>query len=129
MKDIKFRLWGGKKMFYDIENVMECLKQQMFFNYGGTGISYDHVGRENSAFMQYTGKKDKNGKEIYEGDILGNEMLRCVVEREEDGRWILRFKDIRIYPISILDHKVSKSAIVGNIHETPELLNEKTVQP
>lgn len=78
--------------------------------------------KEYSNWMLFTGRLDKNGNEIYEGDIFGNEALRCVVEREEDGRWVLVFVDKRIKPISILDHKVSKSAIMGNIFENPELI-------
>ena len=32
MRTIKFRFWSGLKMFYDLENVMECLKQQLAFD-------------------------------------------------------------------------------------------------
>lgn len=54
MRELKFRIWDGlimSKPFY----------------------IYDEISRdinENSIIMQYTGLKDKNGEEIYEGDII-----------------------------------------------------------
>jgi hypothetical protein len=68
---IKFRFWSGEKMFYDFENVMECLKQQLAFD-GNIPrvITYDHVGQHKAAFMQFTGKLGHNERELYEGDIV-----------------------------------------------------------
>ncbi len=94
---------------------------QLYF--GESGIM-SHSAKD-VELMQVTGLYDKNGKEIYEGDVFGSpEILRCVVEKEPDGAYILRF----IHPkmkgkkISILDEKVSKSPIIGNIYENPELI-------
>ena len=62
--------------------------------------------------MQYTGLKDKNGKEIYEGDILevyGGECINYLVES--------------LY--SIFYDRINTELeyeIIGNIHENPELL-------
>lgn len=105
---LKFRAWTGDEMLYEGWN-------KDFFATKETIFRYENV-------MQYSGLKDKEGKEIYEGDIFGSAKLRCVVKREDDGRYVLEFLDKRIKPISILDQKVSKSGVVGNIYENANLL-------
>ena len=68
--------------------------------------------------MQFTGIHDKNGKEIYEGDILENQKERSVVYFE-DGCFYVKFKDCR-YRIGGFDRNYIR--VIGNIHENPELL-------
>ena len=64
MREIKFRAWIGSKMIFDLEKDDG--------ENGGTLSVHCKDSRE--VVMQYTGLKDKNGIEIYEGDILH---LRC----------------------------------------------------
>ena len=83
-----------------------------YWQYWGVGgcdlldvIDSDSIG-------QYTGLKDANGKEIYEGDLIK-------VIGAESGEMIVRVKDITAMDLSTL---YPAGEIIGNIYENPELL-------
>lgn len=76
--------------------------------------------------MQSTGLTDKNGKEIFEGDILGTKdgLLNGVIEYRSDlGMWTNSL--IRYNNFERLCNVATSREIIGNIYENPELLEDK----
>ena len=73
-REIKFRAWNGEKMTepFDLDELAHHYDNEYFVDYWGE-IPYD-IFKDNAKVMQYTGLKDKNRKEIYEGDILRHTM-------------------------------------------------------
>lgn len=67
--------------------------------------------------MQFTGLLDKNGKEIYEGDIV----LICSFNDEKNLYEVI-IKDIRHLPEEFYGSNFTWSEIIGNIYENPELI-------
>lgn len=134
-REIKFRVFIDYKIFY----------QDKYYEYGDnltsidickktitiTGFhNYENVYRfedEKVKLMQYTGTKDKNNKEIYEGDILffRDENTKYVVVWQ-DTAFIIKSIEIRKYSEKMcwLDDTEICCEIVGNIYENKNLLEE-----
>lgn len=82
---------------------------------------------------QYTGLSDRNGNEIYEGDILDgswiNPMTSELVKKfyevsYERGRYLAKLIGHHPYGTTMLYFENEKSEVIGTIHENPELLEE-----
>lgn len=120
-REIKFRAWDKR------HNSMEYINDLYWFEENGIHDFND----DNYIFMQNTGLKDKNGKEIYDSDIvkvtwgsgkivfyevkycesLGYHYLRDTKNKEDDDI-------ICIYDYSQMD-------VIGNVFDNPELLKNK----
>ena len=118
----KFRAWLKKeqKMDNEIDHI-SWLEDELYCI--GDGITY-MVLAEDLVLMQSTGLKDKNGQEIFEGDILkSNKYITSVFY--ERGAYCVKFRRnanvmVTMNVISFIEKY--KTKVIGNIYENPELL-------
>lgn len=78
-------------------------------------------GIEDYIIMQWTGLKDKNGKEIYEGDVLKDSYSTFKVFFSYGS---FRFEKLQIDDFA--EPSLKRLEIIGNIYEHPELLNKQS---
>ena len=122
MTEIKFRAWDKKrKRMFAVTTLNASGAVSVFIDDDGLYL----LPAEQVELMQYTGIKDKNGKEIYEGDIVryGNDNA-AIIWREKNAEFGVKWLDCGVEDSISWQIGIEKtpSEVIGNIHENAELL-------
>ncbi len=123
MREIKFRAWDKEKKDMYYSDFRLDWNGKVFWWKSEVGYE-DWRHSDVVVLMQYTGLKDKSGKEIYEGDIVENgDYIGAVVWVNGEGRFILQsFTDGSGAMIKgVKTYSPIEGEIIGNIYENPEL--------
>lgn len=125
MMKLKFRAWEitGKKMLNNVGYHPFILEFYEGYGDDEDGAYLITPRAINYILMQYTGIEDKDGKEIYESDIVRVDCKNWVV-CFEDFQWLINAKTKSGYSKSIISNTnyIGKYIVVGNIYANPELL-------
>jgi uncharacterized phage protein (TIGR01671 family) len=146
-REIKFRIWDKQyNRWLENSNSLHCYSNWTICPFTGNLVDYvgaydgDHgdtftaspaadyylkgtkiVKGPRYTIQQYTGLKDKNGKEIYEGDIISGEFYDTEYHHSETIKAEVIFNN-GAFNIAIREWHKPSFEVVGNIFENPELL-------
>lgn len=116
MREIKFRQWYNDTMLY-----MDGMETEFSWE-GGRGSFVDFLhGKDN--LMQFTGLKDKNGVEIYEGDVIKSiKGVYAIYWKNSSCSFACRKLDETRGVYHLNKARALKAEVIGNIHQSPDLL-------
>ncbi|MDA1834817.1 YopX family protein [Bacillus cereus group sp. BY142LC] len=119
MNEIKYRIYGKEnRIMYSWEEILNFDSLKDTLKNGGKEDQYY------SPLLQYTGLKDKNGTEIYIGDIVkvvGHPFDRSI---DVDGNYEIGYNEVMEISCGgwYLHRMRHWAEVIGNIYESPELL-------
>jgi uncharacterized phage protein (TIGR01671 family) len=143
-RQLKFRIWDKQnKKWLENSSSLHCFSNWTICPFTGNLVDYvgafgcdnftaspahgyyfegaEVVREPRYVIQQYTGLKDKNGKEIYEGDIVSGEFYDTEYHHSETIKAEVVFNN-GAFNISIREWHKPSLKIIGNIFENPELI-------
>jgi len=111
---LKFRAWSNSKKIWS---------EVFDLHHIPVAVLCKGIGFEDLEIVQFTGLKDRNGRGIFEGDIVKTEGFddECIAEVIfKNGMFVDKF-----YSHAIGERVDYQLEVIGNVYENPELLEEK----
>lgn len=130
-REIRFRAWDGTTMF-DVAQI--TFNDSLWSCDKGRGVSIKY--QPHIELMQYTGLKDKNGKEIYDRDIISYTFDSLLLKGEIHwnsycGEWQYKYMGANNHTVTdnlwllLSNTRFPKNVtVIGNIYENPELIGK-----
>ena len=138
MRELKFRAWNTTRNCWTLRVELDLLYEKPMLLHGEIENNNGYL-TDNTIIEQYTGFKDKNDKEIYEGDILeqfvcgvkmfkgkpcGRRTIWQVIWNDRECCFDLHYLRGAVFGDSLMTCD-DEYEVIGNIHENPELLEEE----
>ena len=126
-REIKFRAWDSEFGRWILpDDIQVCGDGTIYGDRRGEDPDSDVIDTIQPPKLileQYTGLHDKNGREIYEGDIIKGYFGSVVVEYVEEDAGVYPFSRPAYGGYEYECENADVSEVLGNVHQNPELLN------
>jgi hypothetical protein len=134
MRTIKFRVWDGEVMIYDIQNAYDMYplnedNEENDTKYEKSKVyqahSFGDILRQDWDVMQFTGLKDKNGTEIYEKDLIRHPdsgLVYCIRWNIDTASYEFFNTDNSDRLMAHFQSMANYCEVIGDIYSNPELI-------